>query len=388
MEPLVALFWRRVTLDEVLATVRMELTAREPGEALAPELVEIARLLRDEGGGFVAGGPPPGLQEIVDGIPDGAGVLDSRGRLVIVNKALDELVGAGRAQGRTLLEITRSGELGGAAERAVAGTGVHGEFNVVSLDKVLLVTLSPLSDRRALAVLRDLTEHKRLEAIRRDFIANASHELRTPVTAISGAVETLLSSGQRLDPSARQFVEMIARHGERLSRLTRELLDLSCLEAGDFRLELGPIELGPLCAAVLDLVRARAEEKRITLGFDGPPGLRALGDRRALEQILVNLLDNAVKYTPAGGRITVLTDGTGTSVVLSVLDTGPGIEPRHRARIFERFYRADLGRAREDGGTGLGLAIVKHLAQAQGGQVGVESGQGGSRFWVKLPAVA
>jgi len=113
-----------------------------------------------------------------------------------------------------------------------------------------------------------------------------------------------------------------------------------------------------------------------------------MGGRRALEQILVNLLDNAVKYTPAGGRVTVLTDGTGSSVLLSVLDTGPGIEPRHRGRIFERFYRADAGRAREDGGTGLGLAIVKHLAQAQGGQVGVESGQGGSRFWVKLPAVA
>src|SRR5205823_2794405 len=126
----------------------------------------------------------------------------------------------------------------------------------------------------------------------------------------------------------------------------RELLDLSRLEAGDVRLEIGPIELAPLCASTLELVRARAQEKKITLGFDGPPGLRALGDRRALEQILVNLLDNAVKYTPAGGRITVLTDGTGTSVVLSVLDTGPGIEPRHRARIFERFYRADLGRAR------------------------------------------
>ena len=113
-----------------------------------------------------------------------------------------------------------------------------------------------------------------------------------------------------------------------------------------------------------------------------------MADRRALEQILVNLLDNAVKYTPPGGRVTVLTDSTGSSVVVSVLDTGPGIEPRHRARIFERFYRVDVGRAREDGGTGLGLAIVKHLSQAQGGQVGVESGQGGSRFWVKLPAVA
>jgi two-component system, OmpR family, phosphate regulon sensor histidine kinase PhoR len=387
MEPVVALFWRRVTLDEVLGAVRMELTAREPAEPLAPELIEIARLLRDEGAGFVAGGPPPGLQELVDGIPDGAGVLDSRGRLVVVNKALDALVGAGRAQGRTLLEITRSGELGDAAERAIAGANVHGEFNVVSLDKVLLVTLSPLSDRRAVAVLRDLTEQKRLEAIRRDFIANASHELRTPVAAITGAVETLLSSGHLLEPSARQFVEMIARHADRLSRLTRELLDLSRLEAGDVHLEIGPVELAPLAASSLDLIRARADEKRIKLGFDGPPGLRAMGDRRSLEQILVNLLDNAVKYTPPGGRVTVLTDGTGSSVVVSVLDTGPGIEPRHRGRIFERFYRADVGRAREDGGTGLGLAIVKHLAQVQGGQVGVESGQGGSRFWVKLPAV-
>src|ERR671922_2155560 len=389
MEPVLALFWRRVTLDEVLGAIRMELASRESGESLAPELVEIARLLRDEGAGFVAGGPPPGLQALVDGIPDGAGVLDSRGRLVVVNKALDVLVGAGRAQGRTLLEITRSGEVGDAAERAIAaGTNVHGEFNVVALDKVLLVTLSPLSDRRALVVLRDLTEQKRMEAVRRDFIANASHELRTPVAAITGAVETLLSSGQILDPSARQFVEMIARHADRLSRLTRELLDLSRLEAGDVRLEIGPVDLAPLASNSLDLVRARAQEKRITLGFDGPPGLRAIGDRRALEQILVNLLDNAVKFTPAGGRVTVLTDNAGSSVVLSVLDTGPGIEPRHRARIFERFYRADVGRAREDGGTGLGLAIVKHLAQVQGGQVGVESGQGGSRFWVKLPAVA
>jgi two-component system phosphate regulon sensor histidine kinase PhoR len=386
MELNVALFSRRVTVDEVLGAVRMELAARKSGEPLAPELVEIARLLRDEGAGFVAGGPPPGLQELVDGIPDGAGVLDSRGRLVVVNKALDALVGAGRAQGRTLLEITRSGELGDAAERAIAGASVHGEFNVASLEKVLLVTLAPLSDRRALAVLRDLTDQKRMEAVRRDFIANASHELRTPVAAITGAVETLLSSGQLVDASARQFVEMIARHADRLSRLTRELLDLSRLEAGDVRLEIGPVELSTLASNSLDLVRARAEEKRITLGFDGPPGLRAMGDRRALEQILVNLLDNAVKYTPSGGRITVLTDSTGSSVVLSVLDTGPGIEPRHRARIFERFYRADVGRAREDGGTGLGLAIVKHLAQVQGGQVGVESGQGGSRFWVKLPA--
>ena len=128
-----ALFWRRVTLDEVLEAVRMELAAREPGGPLAPELVEVARLLRDEGAGFVAGGPPPALQEVVEGIPDGAGVLDPRGRLVVVNKALDELVGAGRAQGRTLLEITRSGELGDAAEK---GRGGH-IFRLVRFMKVI-----------------------------------------------------------------------------------------------------------------------------------------------------------------------------------------------------------------------------------------------------------
>ncbi len=346
-----ALFWRKVTLDEVLGAVRGELAAHRPGEALPREVVELSRLLHAEEAGFVAGGAPPGPQEMVDGIPDPAGILDPRGRFAVVNPALDALVGTGRALGRTLLEITRSSELGEAADRAIAGTPVRGEFNVVSLDKLLFVTLSPLADRRALVLFRDLTEEKRLEGVRRDFIANASHELRTPVAAITGAVETLLSSGQMLDPAARGFVEMIARHADRLSRL-----------------------------------RGRAEAKRIKLGFDGPPGLRALADRRALEQILINLLDNAIKFTPEGGRVTVLGDGTGPSVVLSVLDTGPGIEPRHRDRIFERFYRADAGRARENGGTGLGLAIVKHLAQAMRGQVGVESGQGGSRFWVKLPA--
>ena len=381
-----ALFWRKVTLDEVLGAVRLELGARRPGEPLPREVVELSRLLRAEEAEFVAGGPPPDPQEIVEGIPDPAGILDPRGRFAVVNKAMDALVGTGRALGRTVLEITRSAELGDAAELASAGTPVRGEYTVASIDKVLFATLSSLADRRALVILRDLTEEKRLESVRRDFIANASHELRTPVAAITGAVETLLSSGPLLEPPARGFVEMIARHAERLSRLTRELLDLSRLETGEFHVELGPVELAPLASASLDLVRGRAEEKRIKLGFDGPPGLRVIADRRALEQILVNLLDNALKFTPESGRVTVLADGTGPSVVLSVLDTGPGIEPRHRDRIFERFYRADPGRARETGGTGLGLAIVKHLAQALGGQVGVETGQGGSRFWVKLPA--
>jgi two-component system phosphate regulon sensor histidine kinase PhoR len=220
--------------------------------------------------------------------------------------------------------------------------------------------------------------------VRRDFIANASHELRTPVAAIAGAAETLL--GMQASEEAKPFLEMIARQVARLGRLTSDLLDLSRLESGQWPIELGAYEIAPTCAGALELVRERAKVKNIILGVDVAPDLCVRADLRAVEQILVNLLDNAIKYTPEGGRVTLLTDGAGTHVIVSVLDTGPGIEPRHQQRIFERFYRADGGRARADGGSGLGLAIVKHLAQAQGAEVGVESGRGGSRFWVRLPA--
>jgi two-component system phosphate regulon sensor histidine kinase PhoR len=189
-----------------------------------------------------------------------------------------------------------------------------------------------------------------------------------------------------LADGARQFVEMIARQAGRMSRLTNDLLDLSRLEAGQWPLEVGTYEILPICDATVQLVKDRASAKAIHVGLDVPSALSVRADVRAIEQILVNLLDNAVKYTPPGGRVTLLGDAGASHVVVSVLDTGPGIEVRHQQRIFERFYRVDGGRARTDGGSGLGLAIVKHLAQAQGGEVGVESGRGGSRFWVKLPA--
>jgi len=358
----VALFWRRSRATSAGAA---------PSTATPSDVPESAA-------DFAAG--------LLEGIPDPAGILEEDGRFSAVNAKLESFVGEGRAQGRTLLELGRSAELHAVATRALSGEAGSGEFRLPALQKWIAAFVSPLPGGRALAVLRDVTEEQRLEGVRRDFIANASHELRTPVSAISGAVETLLGlTAEELGATARGFVEMISRHSTRLSRLTRDLLDLSRLETGEFALEIGPVEVGALAAASLDLFRKGAEDKRITLGFDGPETLRVLADRRALEQILVNLLDNAVKHTPEGGRVTLLADDAGNEAVVSVLDTGPGIEPRHEARVFERFYRADPGRSREMGGTGLGLAIVKHLAQAQGGQVGVESGQGGSRFWVRLP---
>jgi len=368
-----SLFGRKPTLNDALELIRAELRAGTLPREVADELRQP----------LVAGGPQtPQLQETLEAIPGGAALLEVGGRIVARNQTMVRLLG----NARTVLDATRSQELDDLCARALAGWPQRRELNLPSLELQVEANLSTLSHARALLVLRDLTAERRADRVRRDFIANASHELRTPVTAIRAAAETLLDGGMQLDEQARSFVEMIARHAERLKRLTDDLLDLSRLETGAWKPALGAVQLAPLGASVLDLMRPHAEEKQIALVADVPERLRANTDRRALEQILVNLLDNAVKFTPPGGRVTLLGDGLGPTVMLSVVDTGPGIEAQHQARIFERFYRADAGRSRESGGTGLGLAIVKHLAQAMGGEVGVESNKGGSRFWVKLPA--
>ncbi|MGZ6143579.1 MAG: sensor histidine kinase, partial [Myxococcales bacterium] len=316
---------------------------------------------------------------------EAAALVEAGCRFGAANAAMDGLL-AGRTVGRTVLQSTRSGELSELVGGALAGRADRRELALPALDnRAVAAVAEPLPGGLALLVLRDLTAHKRAEAMRRDFIANASHELRTPVSAISGAAETLL--GMHVNEEARPFLEMIARQTARLSRLTSDLLDLSRLESGQWPAQVGTYEALPICETALQLVKQRADEKHLHLGADVPEQLRLCCDARALEQMLVNLLDNAVKYTPENGRVTLLADAAGPQVMLSVIDTGPGIEQRHQNRIFERFYRVDGGRARTDGGSGLGLAIVKHLAQAQGGEVGVESGRGGSRFWIKLPAV-
>jgi two-component system, OmpR family, phosphate regulon sensor histidine kinase PhoR len=369
------LFRRRPSLDEAVALVRSAVRrgALTPLEALG------------EPGANPA---PVDAQELVDALPDPAAVLGKGSRISQLNSALDALLGPGRGHGRTLLEATRSADLAEAAREALSGKAWSREIELLALQKVVQATLAPLSGGRALLVFRDLTEPKRAESIRRDFIANASHELRTPVTAISGAVETLLGSGGLVEAPARRFVEMIARHAERLSRLANDLLDLSRLESGEYSLHLEPVSARAACEAALEAVRGRAQAKSIELSLEVDASLRALADRRALEQVLVNILDNAVKFTPERGRVGVEARAGSDAVVFAVTDSGPGIEPRHLPRIFERFYRADPGRSREAGGTGLGLAIARHLTEAQGGEISVESGQSGTRFTVRLRRAA
>ena len=380
-----ALFKRAVTLHEAVSVIRGALEVN--GQAPLPvDLLELSASLRRREPAAPAWAVPadPSPQALLEAFPEAAGLIEPGCRIVASNGALDELL-AGRTVGRTVLQATRSAEFNELASRALAGWGDKSEVTLPGLDnKCVRAVVAPLPGSRALLVLHDLTAQKRADAVRRDFIANASHELRTPVSAISGAAETLLE--MPADEQARPFLEMIARQAARLSRLTSDLLDLSRLESGQWPVELGSYPVQPICEGAIQLVKERAAAKSIVLGANLPAELSVRGDARAIEQILVNLLDNAIKYTPVGGRVTLLADGASPHVMIAVLDTGPGIEARHQERIFERFYRVDGGRARADGGTGLGLAIVKHLVQAQGGEVGVESGRGGSRFWIKLPA--
>jgi two-component system phosphate regulon sensor histidine kinase PhoR len=325
------------------------------------------------------------LAEVLAAIPDAAAILGAGGEILLSNPALDALHGR-LAVGRTILEVTRSTELLTGAQAALGGRAQRLAVELPASGRSAEAFVSPVATGEALLILRDLTAARRLEASRRDFVANASHELRTPVTAIAGAAETLLSGAIPLHEDARTFLEMIDRHARRLSELTQDLLDLTRLESGDWKPSLEPLEAEGALRHAAELLRPKAEERKIRVEIVPAGGARIRADRRALEQILVNLLDNAIKYSPVGGQATLEAGRDGGAVTLSVRDTGSGIEARHLPRLFERFYRVDPGRAREAGGTGLGLAIVKHLTQAQGGEAGVESGPGGSRFWVRLPA--
>ena len=322
-------------------------------------------------------------RELLAAMPDAAGLVAPDGKVRVSNAVLDGLAPGGRATGLTVLEITRSGDLAEAARRAFEGSPKRLEIQLGP--RTWVGHLVPLLRGEVLVLLRDVTDARMAESTRRDFVANASHELRTPVAAIAGAAETLLSGAVHEPAQARTFVEMIARNAERLARLTNDLLDLSRIESRQWPVRLEPVSVEATARRAVEVCAEPARRKNIQLRVEIPDGLAVIADARALEQVLVNLLDNAVKYTPEGGRATVSAAADGDSIDVDVADTGPGIERHHLPRLFERFYRVDPGRSRGSGGTGLGLAIVKHLVQMQSGEIGVDTGEGGTRFHVRLP---
>jgi len=246
-----------------------------------------------------------------------------------------------------------------------------GEIDVTGLKpRRLLVQIAPLLDRPRwlLLVFLDVTNIRRLESLRRDFVANVSHELRTPVSAIRSAAETLQGGALDDAKAARLFVDIIDRNGPRLQQLIEDLLDLSRIESRELKLNLESVALQELVEHGAHLLGEKAEKKQHQLVMRLPADLpRVQADRRAVEQILANLIDNAIKYCPPGAKITARGQVIDEMVEISIEDTGPGIEQRHLARLFERFYRVDPGRSRDMGGTGLGLSIVKLVAEALGG---------------------
>jgi two-component system, OmpR family, phosphate regulon sensor histidine kinase PhoR len=330
------------------------------------------------------------LQTVLGSMEEGVLVLDPEGRIVLANRRLRELLGlTGEIAGRTPLEVLRNADL----ENALVQAGAGGEsvFREIELGgrtrRVLGIRAAPLRGQAkggVVAVFGDLTELRRLEVVRRDFVANASHELRTPLTAVQGFAETL-ASGKVPAADRPRYLEIILQHARRLGALVDDLLELSRIESG--KLELLPSEV-PLASVVdraLDSLSPLFEQRRIVArrGPIEPPMVRA--DPRALEQVLVNLLENAAKYTEPGGRVEVRAEPVGDRVRVSVEDTGIGIPESHLVRIFERFYRVDKARSRALGGTGLGLSIVRNLVEAMDGKVSVDSTPGkGSTFHFTL----
>lgn len=240
---------------------------------------------------------------------------------------------------------------------------------------------------RVVVSITDITDRKRLEGVLRDFVANVSHEFKTPLTAILGSVETLLGGSLEDAPGSRDFLRIIRDHALRLGRLTDELLRLSQIEAGKLELSFHPVALAELIEGCVETVQLKSHRKQLTLQVHCPSALPpVLGDAGRLREVLQNLLDNAVQYTPPGGRITVRAHSADHQVSVAVSDTGPGIPPEEQERVFERFYRGDAARSREGGGSGLGLAIARQLVEAHGGRMAVKSEVGrGSTFTFLLP---
>jgi len=324
------------------------------------------------------------LAAVADTLNQGVIAVDADHRIELLNDAARKMLGVSSTPvGMPLIEsmrVPQAFELLGSADAAQA------EVQLPNGTRALIrVGRKWEDDEGRVLLLEDVTAMRRLETIRRDFVANVSHELRTPVAVIRANAETLLG-GAKDDPvMGAKLIDAVHRNSERLARILTDLLDLSRLDAGQYSMEVAPVALAAVCEQSLTAIEPQAAAREVEVKVDIPGGLSVKADAKALDQIFVNLIENAVKYTKAGGHVWVEARSEGDRVRIEIRDDGPGIADKHRERVFERFYRADPSRSREAGGTGLGLAIVKHLVTTMGGDVGVEPNTpNGSIFWVRL----
>jgi len=333
------------------------------------------------------------LAAVLTHMADGVVITDAEGQVVLINPAAARLLGtteksaleasfARVVRDHQLIELWKRCRETGAEEMEAVEVDHHGPF--------LQAIVTPLleGERQGfMVILQDLTQIRRLETVRRDFISNLSHELRTPLASLKALVETLRDGALQDPPAAKRFLDRIEAEVDALTQMVQELLELSRIESGQAPFHPAPVAVGDLVLPVIERLRPQADRTSLRLTVEVPPDLPpVLADPERVQQVVTNLVHNAIKFTPSGGEVTITAARSGQEMVISVNDTGVGISAEDLPRIFERFYKAD--RARSGGGTGLGLAIAKHIVKAHGGRIWAESieGQGSTFFFTLLPA--
>lgn len=335
------------------------------------------------------------MAAVLDAMIEGLVVIDTDQKLVLANRAAEAMFGFSRMMaGGTLLEAVRNHEIATIARRAVVEDAPIEHELRADLPRLLIVQMSAVALRNragertgAVLVFHDVTRLRQLESVRQDFVANVSHELRTPLSLIRSATETLVDGGATDPAVTTRFLQIIDKHAQRLTLLIDDLLLLARIDAGRMPLDLGRVALRSLVQESLDDAAPLAKARGVTLRNEVAPPTEAQADAVRLRQVLGNLIDNAIKYGRPEGTVVVSARPISSVMLeIAVADDGPGIPVEAQARIFERFFRVDRARSREQGGTGLGLAIVKNVVQAHGGDVGVVSNPGqGATFTFTLP---
>jgi len=328
------------------------------------------------------------LAALVDRMTDGVLVVNAAGRIEFHNPAVEKLFETTHVSGRTVTEVFRQYQLIEAWRRCQQ----TGELQTESVERPgrrQFLQLIAIPDRQtggSLLLVQDLTRVHRLETVRRDFVSNLSHELRTPLASLKALTETLREGALEDPPAARRFIERIETEVDALAQMAAELLELSRIESGQVPLEIAPISAAGLLNSATERMRTQAERAGLKLLVEpSAEAVKVRGDQPRLEQVLVNLIHNAIKFTPPGGEVILSAREDGSFVCFSVQDKGAGIPADDLERIFERFYKADP--ARSSGGTGLGLSISRHLVEAHGGRIWAESVEGrGSTFFFTIPA--
>lgn len=399
---LLALLISRVTTEPIKRLTRMskkmsegeldqriDVTSRDEVGELAKAFNQMSSRLKEMVGLILS--ERDKMAAILSNMADGVLISDSRGRVTLVNPAAEMMLQTSHegAIGRYLIELMGDPEADSLLKRCLeTGEPQSAIIERVVVGKQFLWVVATPMEGGGMLILHDLTDLRRLEMIRRDFISNISHELRTPLSSIKILAETLQGGAIEDQQVADEFLQKIDAEVDKLNQLVLELGELSRIESGEVSFDIKPAAIGDVIRHAGDRMQAQAERAGLELAVNIPPDLpKAMADEARIEQVLINLLHNAIKFTPPSGRVSLSAEVRGDRIAISVIDTGIGIPADDLPRIFERFYKVD--RARTGTGTGLGLAIAKHIVQAHGGEIWAESTEGkGSTFTFTLPIAA